>query len=81
MICNANEQIVNQVGKNPVTGFANSPLDNTGVQYGLAALGAGAITPAQFVALNTGIGGLDYTGTPVPQRTLASGKGPAGGLR
>jgi Tannase-like family of unknown function (DUF6351) len=74
IICNSNEQIINQVGKDPKTGFPNSTLDNTGVQYGLAALESGAITPAQFVALNAGIGGLDFTGTPVTQRSQASRK-------
>jgi Tannase-like family of unknown function (DUF6351) len=72
IICNANEQIVNQVGTNPETGFPNSALDNVGVQYGLAALDSGAITPAQFAALNADIGGIDFTGAEVPQRTDAS---------
>jgi hypothetical protein len=72
IICNSVEQIVNQVGIDPSTGFPNSPLDNVGVQYGLAALDSGAITPAQFVMLNADIGGLDYTGAEVPQRTQAS---------
>jgi hypothetical protein len=74
VICNSNEQIVNQVGTDPQTGFPNSVLDNTGIQYGLAALKSGAITPAQFVALNSSIGGLDFTGAPVPQRSKASTK-------
>ncbi|MEQ8953819.1 MAG: DUF6351 family protein, partial [Gammaproteobacteria bacterium] len=34
-------------------------LDNIGVQYGLAALNQGIITPAQFIALNRDIGGFD----------------------
>lgn len=72
--CNSTEQLVNQIGRDPETGFIRSPLDNTGVQYGLAALKAKAITPAQFVALNAGIGGMDYTGKPVPQRTVADTK-------
>jgi hypothetical protein len=72
VICNSNEQIVNQVGTDPTTGFPNSALDNAGVQYGLAALDSGAITPAQFVQLNADIGGLDFTGTLVPQRSQAS---------
>src|SRR5580698_767685 len=72
VICNANEQIVNQVGTNPATGFPNSALDNVGVQYGLAALDSGAITPAQFATLNADIGGIDFTGAEVPQRTDAS---------
>jgi hypothetical protein len=40
-------------------GFARTPYSNVGIQYGLAALKAGTITPDQFVALNAGIGGTD----------------------
>jgi Tannase-like family of unknown function (DUF6351) len=72
VICNSNEQIVNQVGTDPRTGFPNSTLDNTGVQYGLAALTSGAITPAQFALLNADIGGLDFTGAASAQRSSAS---------
>ena len=72
IICNSDEQIVKQLGVDPATGFPNSPLDNVGVQYGLGALDSGAITPAQFAALNADIGGMDYTGAEVPQRTEAS---------
>jgi hypothetical protein len=72
IICNSDEQIVNQLGVDPATGFPNSPLDNVGVQYGLAALDSGAITPAQFAALNAGIGGMNFAGAQVPQRTEAS---------
>lgn len=72
--CNSNEQLVNQLGRDPKTGFVRSPLDTTGVQYGLAALKAGTITAAQFADLNAAIGGLDYTGTPVPQRIAADPK-------
>jgi hypothetical protein len=72
--CNSDEQLVNQLGRDPKTGFVRSPLDNAGVQYGLAALKAGTITPAQFTALNAAVGGLDYTGKPVAQRTAADPK-------
>jgi Tannase-like family of unknown function (DUF6351) len=72
IICNSDEQIVNQLGVDPTTGFPNSPLDNVGVQYGLAALESGAITPAQFAALNVDIGGMNFAGAEVPQRTEAS---------
>ncbi len=72
IICNSDEQIVNQLGVDPATGFPNSPLDNTGVQYGLAALDSGAITPDQFATLNSEIGGMNFAGAPVPQRTEAS---------
>ena len=42
------------------------------MQYGLAALESGAITPAEFAALNADIGGINYAGAEVPQRTDAS---------
>ena len=38
------------------TGFARSPWDNVGVQYGLEALQTGAITPEQFLDLNANVG-------------------------
>ena len=69
--CNSNEQLVNQFGRDPRTGFVRSVLDNTGVQYGLSALASGQLTPAQFAGLNAGIGGLDFTGKPVAARTAA----------
>ena len=72
--CSSTEQNVNQLGRNPRTGFARSPLDNVGVQYGLAALDAGHITPAQFAELNASIGGYDVAGNLVPQRTAADPK-------
>ncbi|MER6937546.1 DUF6351 family protein [Nocardioides sp. NPDC127514] len=56
-----------QIGR----GFAGSPLDNTGVQYGLEALRAGAITPEQFVDVNEKIGGLDIDVQPRAQRSVA----------
>jgi hypothetical protein len=70
--CGVLEQIVNQLGTDPATGFANSYIDNVGVQYGLAALDSGAITPAQFASLNASIGGWNYLGNPTSQRSQAS---------
>jgi hypothetical protein len=72
--CSAAEQNVNELGRNPRTGFARSPLDNVGVQYGLAALDAGQITPAQFAELNASIGGYDVAGNIVSRRTAADPK-------
>ena len=72
--CNSLEQLVNQIGRDPKTGFVRSTLDNTGVQYGLGTLKSGGITPEQFVDLNASIGGIDYTGKPVPQRSGADSK-------
>ena len=45
--------------------------DNTGIQYGLGALKAGAITAEEFVLLNERIGGTDNDSKPRPQRTTA----------
>jgi hypothetical protein len=73
--CAASEQWVNQLGRDPRTGFVRSVLDNTGVQYGLNALKAGQITPVQFAALNAGVGGYDYAGRPIPGRITADPRG------
>jgi len=52
-------------------GFAGLPLDNVGIQYGLAVLQAGTITPAQFLDLNLKIGGADIDANPTAQRLKA----------
>jgi hypothetical protein len=52
-------------------GFANRPYDNVGVQYGLRALQAGDITPAQFVDLNAKVGAVDIDYGSQPQRVEA----------
>jgi hypothetical protein len=54
-------------------GFVRDPIDNVGVEYGLDSLKAGEITPAQFVALNAAVGGVDIDANPVPNRVDASG--------
>jgi hypothetical protein len=58
-------------GRDPKTGFARRPLDNVGIQYGLEALNAGAITKEQFLDLNDRIGGFDIDGNIVPVRMVA----------
>ena len=50
---------------------ARRPWDNVGVQYGLAALRSGAISPEQFVDLNEKVGGLDMNMQHVAQRSAA----------
>tara|TARA_A100001391_G_scaffold1033_9_gene1538 strand:+ start:8209 stop:9165 length:957 start_codon:yes stop_codon:yes gene_type:complete len=50
-------------------GFANRFLDRVGVQYGLRAFEAGAITAEQFVDLNERIGGWDIDTRWQPERT------------
>ena len=62
-------------------GFANRPLDNVGVEYGLNALLAGQITPAQFTDLNATIGGRDIDYNAIPQRTAADLAGLAAAYR
>lgn len=59
---------VNLWGIDPDTGVARRPLDNVGVQYGLAALLDGTIDVEGFVALNEGIGGYDLDGAIVGER-------------
>jgi hypothetical protein len=52
-------------------GFGGNFIDNVGIQYGLEALQQLKITPAQFVDLNTKIGGLDIDIQPSASRTTA----------
>jgi hypothetical protein len=52
-------------------GFALRPYDNVGVQYGLRALLEGAISPDQFLDLNSNIGGLDLDYQPQSSRVAA----------
>src|SRR5262249_36298935 len=68
--CSFQDYMVNVFGRRP-DGYANSPVDNTGVQYGLDALKSGAITPAQFVDLNTKMGGHDINYNWQPARSKA----------
>jgi hypothetical protein len=66
--CTFQDDQVHLWGRDPVTGFARRPLDNTGVLYGLVALRSGAITAADFVDLNAAAGGLDIDGNFVDER-------------
>jgi hypothetical protein len=63
-------------------GRARRPISNVGVQYGLSGLLAfldndvtdptrPPLTPAQFVALNAGVGGYDIDFEPIAERTQA----------
>jgi len=49
--------------------FAQRPLDNVGVQYGLKALNDGAISVDDFLHLNKHIGGVDIDFNHIPTRT------------
>jgi hypothetical protein len=69
--CTYQDALINIFGRDPETGFARRPFDNVGVQYGLGAFNAGAITFAQFLDLNMQIGGHDINGNVVAERTVA----------
>jgi hypothetical protein len=67
--CTYWDNLINIFGTDPKTGFARNAWDNTGVQYGLNALNEGAISVAQFIELNSMIGGHDANGSIVGQRS------------
>ncbi len=69
--CDIYDHTVNVFGRDPATGFARRPIDNVGVQYGLAALAAGTISVDQFLAINAAVGGYDQNANFQPQRTVA----------
>lgn len=66
--CTIQDYTVAVWGPRGPDGFAGRPLDNVGVQYGLAALESGRILPEQFVDLNEKIGGLDLDAQPTAAR-------------
>jgi hypothetical protein len=68
--CTMQEMRANIYGRDPKTGFARKPQDNTGLQYGLAALNSGAISVDEFLELNEKIGGNDIDGGFIPQRSV-----------
>ena len=51
-------------------GFAERPVDNVGVQYGLRALEQHQIGPAEFADLNAKAGGFDIDGNPQTARDV-----------
>jgi hypothetical protein len=66
--CTYQDNMVNIYGVDPRTGFARSPWDNVGIQYGLQVFNDGLITFDQFADLNASIGGHDINGALVAQR-------------
>src|SRR5262249_32939188 len=60
--CDLADTNVNELGRDPATGFARRPLDNVGIQYGLQALNEKKISVEQFLDLNAKIGGFDVDG-------------------
>ena len=65
------DHTVNVYGRVEGSQSAQRPLDNVGVQYGLAALNNAVITPQQFIDLNRDIGGFDRDMNHVPSRHRA----------
>ena len=57
--CTAQDYAVGLFGRQDATGFANRFYDNSGVQYGLAALKSGNLGVEQFIDLNSKIGSHD----------------------
>lgn len=66
--CSLYDSMGNLFGRDK-SGAALRPLDNVGIQYGLEAFNAGAISFEQFVDLNRRIGGYDEIGKPTSKRT------------
>jgi hypothetical protein len=60
---------VNEYGRDPASGYARKTEDNEGLQYGLKALNAGAISVDEFLDLNEKIGGYDNDGMMVSARS------------
>jgi hypothetical protein len=69
--CTLQDYMVNVFGRRAEDGYAQRPFDNSGIAYGLAAVRAGDITPAQFVDVNAKIGGGDINLEPTPERIEA----------
>jgi hypothetical protein len=90
--CSIVDAAINAFGPNPEAtwspqeqavghGFAAPPVDNVGVQYGRGALERGQITPAQFVDLNSKIGGIDIDTNPTAERITSPGSALANAYR
>jgi hypothetical protein len=69
--CDVYDHTVNVYGRDERTGFARRPLDNAGIQYGLAALNDGSISVDLFLDLNERIGGYDVDANFQASRTVA----------
>lgn len=66
--CDLENYMVNVFGHHK-NGWAHTAWDNDGVQYGLDALADGTITRAEFVDLNSTVGGFNRAGTYQAART------------
>jgi hypothetical protein len=68
--CTFQDNMVNIFGVDAKTGQGRNPYDNVGIQYGLKALNDGVISWAQFLDINTRIGGHDADGKIGPNRQI-----------
>jgi hypothetical protein len=71
--CDVYDHTVNVFGRDPDTGFARRPLDNSGIQYGLKLVNDGTISVDQFLDLNEKVGGFDDDANILPpfERSVA----------
>lgn len=70
--CTLQDFLINIFGpRDSSTGYAKTPQDNVGIQYGYNALNAGTISAEKFVALNEQVGGYDINGRWQPARMTA----------
>src|SRR5581483_5652769 len=79
--CSLQDFMVNLFGTRSDNGYAGRAYDNVGAQYGYKALMSGAITPAQFVDLNTAAGSHDIDYHWQPGRVAADRPALANGYR
>ena len=73
--CTYQDSMASVFGRDPETGFARSPFDNVGVQYGLGAFNDGTISFAQLLDLNRLAGGHDINGNIVAERSVGDPEG------
>jgi hypothetical protein len=67
--CSLHDYMINVFGAREADGFARRPADNVGIQYGLDGLLAGTLLPANFVDINTKLGGVDIDYNYTPERS------------
>lgn len=70
--CSQTDTFLNVYGRDPATLTVRRPLDNVGVQYGLAAVKQGTISFDQFLELNEMVGGFNVNGDVQPARHVAN---------
>jgi len=70
--CDIYTNEINFLQRDSQTGLPQRPLDNVGVQYGLAAFNLGSIDAEHFVELNERVGGYDNDGHIIVTRTTAN---------